>query len=450
MRRQHLRIALLAGGVAALAGAAMAADLSDPVWTQGPDRDQWAKAYPAEAAKAGVSGTVSLRCAAGPDGTLQNCAVAQESPSNEGIGAAALSLTPEMQLRATGQAGEFIAGRQVVVPVKFDPQILRPFSVITNPDWMRKPGADEMVQFWPAKSGGAAGKVKLECVVSRRGLLEDCSVTSETPTGHGFGDSALAMSSIFVMRPMTVDGQPVGGSKVEIPIGFQGGGYQPPSGPGTTVTVLSVAPWAAAPTIGQMAQAYPRSQLGKVASARVVLRCALKSDGGLNDCDTLSEAPHGAGFANAAKSLVRDFHVLGDAKIASASGWKIDVPFDFEDPSRVTTPIEIYDPLWLKQVNPASVVSLFPPEAIKAGVKSGATKLDCAVAADGGLKDCAVVSEDPAGLGFGEAALTIAGVMQMNPWSRQGAPVEGAHIILPIKLVQPTDAATPSAPPAKP
>src|SRR5580692_10785508 len=108
MRQQFLRVALLVGAASAVAGSAIAADLSDPVWTQGPDRDQWAKAYPAEAAKAGVSGTVSLRCAAASDGTLQNCAVAQESPANQGFGAAALSLTPEMQLRPTGQAGEFV------------------------------------------------------------------------------------------------------------------------------------------------------------------------------------------------------------------------------------------------------------------------------------------------------------------------------------------------------
>jgi protein TonB len=69
--------------------------------------------------------------------------------------------------------------------------------------------------------------------------------------------------------------------------------------------------------------------------------------------------------------------------------------------------------------------------------------VDCTVVHDGSLNDCAVASEDPAGLGFGDAALQIAAVMGMNPWTAQGTPVEGARIRLPIRLVLPQ--ATPTA-----
>ena len=72
------------------------------------------------------------------------------------------------------------------------------------------------------------------------------------------------------------------------------------------------------------------------------------------------------------------------------------------------------------------------------------------MAADGTLSGCETVTEDPAGLGFGEAAMEVASVMQMSPWTKQGAPVEGARINLPIKFVLPTDATAPAAPPAKP
>jgi len=37
-------------------GAAHAGDLADPVWAKAPDRADWAKAYPAAAAAAGLSG----------------------------------------------------------------------------------------------------------------------------------------------------------------------------------------------------------------------------------------------------------------------------------------------------------------------------------------------------------------------------------------------------------
>ena len=146
----------------------------------------------------------------------------KRQPVGHGFGAAALSLTGGMQLRTTGQNGELVVGRQVLVPVRFAPELLQPGSIISNPDWMRKPTQEEMIHFWPAASGASSGKTVIDCVVSSRGLLERCALDSETPLGHGFGGAALAMSATFIMRPMTVDGMPVGGSRVSIPIAFEG------------------------------------------------------------------------------------------------------------------------------------------------------------------------------------------------------------------------------------
>ena len=41
-------------------------------------------------------------------------------------------------------------------------------------------------------------------------------------------------------------------------------------------------------------------------------------------------------------------------------------------------------------------------------IATGSAKLQCTVMADGSLQDCTVVSEDPPGKGFGEAALASA------------------------------------------
>jgi protein TonB len=60
-----------------------------------------------------------------------------------------------------------------------------------------------------------------------------------------------------------------------------------------------------------------------------------------------------------------------------------------------------------------------------------------------------VVSESPADVGFGEAAMRVAAVMRMNPWTSQGAPVDGMKINLPIRLVLPDAPPPPAAPPAK-
>ena len=98
-------------------------------------------------------------------------------------------------------------------------------------------------------------------------------------------------------------------------------------------------------------------------------------------------------------------------------------------------------------------MKLYPPQAVKAAVRTGQAKVVCTVSHEGYLTDCAVVEERPANLGFGDAALQVAAAMQMNPWTSQGSPVDGGRIELPIKMVlpeEPAPAPRAPAPPAKP
>ena len=423
-------------------GAAHAADLNDPVWDKAPGQDDWAKAYPVHAAQAGISGAVKMKCAATSAGLLAGCAVIQETPTGEGFGAAALSLASGMALKPAGGDGQPIAGRNLIVPVKFDAAMLQhPGSIIRQPDWRSMPSAEQLAAFYPGNTGGLRGHTTIECVVSTRGLLDRCLVTQETPPGRGFGAAALALSSTFTIRPMTVDGLPVGGAKVVIPIGFAGG-----SSGGQSIEVARVAPWVATPTLAIMSAAYPKEAVGKVGSGHVVLRCDLGQSGRLEDCQTVSETPKGYGFAWAAKGVAKDFRVVDDPEIARQAGkLKIDVPLDFRDPTQASPPVEVYDPVWLRTMPPEDAAKLFPAAA--AGLKQGRATLSCAVAHDGSLNTCSVDSEDPTGMGFGEAALKIAAVTAMNPWTAQGTPVEGARIRLPIRLVAPDPA---ESPPPKP
>ncbi|MCI3135574.1 energy transducer TonB family protein [Phenylobacterium aquaticum] len=64
------------------------------------------------------------------------------------------------------------------------------------------------------------GYATISCLVDAGGALTDCAVVDEGPAGLGFGAAAVSLSSSFHMRPKTVDGAPVAGGDVRIPIRF--------------------------------------------------------------------------------------------------------------------------------------------------------------------------------------------------------------------------------------
>ncbi len=95
-------------------------------------------------------------------------------------------------------------------------------GAIANPDWLRRPSGDDVADSYPKLASflGVAGEVTLDCAVSVDGAMHDCKVLTELPTGLGFGSAALGMAPRFAMRPRTVNGAPVGGAIVRIPIRY--------------------------------------------------------------------------------------------------------------------------------------------------------------------------------------------------------------------------------------
>ncbi|MBO9546093.1 TonB family protein [Caulobacter sp.] len=65
------------------------------------------------------------------------------------------------------------------------------------------------------------GKVMMRCFVTAQGTLKDCEVLSETPKDLGLSAAALRLSAQFRMKPKTVNGKPVDGGKVIIPLIFK-------------------------------------------------------------------------------------------------------------------------------------------------------------------------------------------------------------------------------------
>lgn len=89
---------------------------------------------------------------------------------------------------------------------------------------------------------------------------------------------------------------------------------------------------------------------------------------------------------------------------------------------------------WLKQPSHRDLLAVWPKEAWKRG-QDGKATISCEITTQGALRNCEVVSESPAGAGFGAAALTLSSQFLMKPAIKDGKPVaSGVRIPLNFEM----------------
>lgn len=309
----------------------------------------------------------------------------------------------------------------------------------TSPDWLRKPTSDDLQAAWPARAlaAGRGGSAVIHCEINIRGGLEKCQVESEKPAGEGFGAAALMLVPSFLMKPAMEDGKPVR-SEIRIPIAFAtngGGGNM-----GQSISLITNPPWRTAPSFADMAAAWPKGAEA-IPQGHVSMRCKFRKDGSLGNCDVLTENPQGRGFVSAARKLTSLFAIPVDPQNPRALDRAyVNLQIRFINPTAPEAlKRAVVQPRWIRGPDPTKVLSVYPEAAIAAGVKTGLGVAACTIARDGSLTDCKVAREDPQGFGFGEAAVSVAMIMRMSPWTEDGGPVDGGTVKLPVRFNQAPD-----------
>jgi hypothetical protein len=186
--------------------------------------------------------------------------------------------------------------------------------------------------------------------------------------------------------------------------------------------------WIEAPTVADIAAAYPAKAKAAGVGGAVTLTCEIGRDLHPRDCEALKEKPGLYGFGAVARKLAEKLKVSSTEMI----GQNIFIPVTF-DPAVLGGTAMVTKPAWASMPAIEDFQASFPKS--QNGVNDVRVVLGCTVEAGGSLGGCAVTQETPAGQGYGEGALALAAKFKMSPWSTNGEPTVGAKIKLPIHYV---------------
>ena len=195
--------------------------LDSPVWTSAATYDEVLAAYPA--AGAGQEGYAVAHCPVKPSGALEDCFLIKETPEGHGFGKAALGLTGKFHVAPEVARTPHSAPLWVDVPIRFAPPASEEAKdrLVMAPIWLS--GVDPQVapKLFPpeaAAQGLTTGRGVARCQVAPDGGLTACAPEAGEPDGLGFSDAAVKLAATMRMNLWSLDGAPVEGGVIHIPI----------------------------------------------------------------------------------------------------------------------------------------------------------------------------------------------------------------------------------------
>ncbi|MGH7023886.1 MAG: TonB family protein [Caulobacteraceae bacterium] len=197
------------------------------------------------------------------------------------------------------------------------------------------PAAAELA-YYPqaARAAGLEGSATIACASDIHFALSQCRIVSESPTGQGFGEAAVAIAERGGGNPYETTSP---SASTNVSFYFR---LHPPSispnllGPFQPPPKVAPAPihWATLPTVTQMAAVYPKAARRAGQSGVADLSCEIRADGELSHCTVAAEAPTDAGFGAAALSLARFLRAVPPQGPAPPGGFRTIVPVRFRPP----------------------------------------------------------------------------------------------------------------------
>lgn len=294
------------------------------------------------------------------------------------------------------------------------------------PPFKEQPSKEELAAAFPqaALAKGVNGSAAAMCKVAD-GALQDCKLVQETPAGFGFGAALLSLAPKYRLASSF---KPPGGM-----FRLQQR-FDPPKSRYATWTLVGKPSWQAAPSTGEVGRAFASLPAGS-APAELLFRCEDEGDA-LKNCE-LVRGPEA--YGPAARPLLEKFKLSARRRGQVSIGLTalsqqrtqpkpfLYVTIALEPPPKAEDAGYLVGPEWVDGPTPEQTKAAFPAKA-GAGVQQGQAGLDCQLDATGHLTDCRVVAESPKDMGFGEAALSLAPRMAVDPWTEDGHSVEGVRV----------------------